>query len=399
MAPIKEVPSTIEIDQVVSGSWDIVVIGAGLAGALCARQSALQGCKVLLVDQAKFPRWKVCGCCLNGAAIDVLARSGLRELIMDCNAIPLKGLELSSGHRVATFEHKHGVVVSRERLDSALIHAAIEAGVEFIHGVKAQIDPIDPQQVIVHLRNIPTHVSITVPIAIAATGLGARVFSDCVHEYREVATSSRVGLGAVMEDCPSEVEPGVIYMHCNSEGYVGLVRLEDNRLDIAAALDADAIKRSRGPAELITKILKQSSARALAGIRSASWQGTPKLTQRRANVAEHGCLFIGDAAGYVEPFTGEGMAWALACGYTSAALAARAINANETERVAEQWKKHHREMIVRRSRACKLISLGLRYPIVPQFSVRALSVFPWLAQPIVRSMNAPFDLNALPDFT
>ena len=118
------------------------------------------------------------------------------------------------------------------------------------------------------------------------------------------------------------------------------------------------------------------------------------LTQRRAHVAVRGCPFIGDAASYVEPFTGEGMAWALACGYSSAELASRAIESGDIIDVAHQWERHHREMIVKRSRTCKLISLGLRYPIVPQLSVRLLSVFPWLAQPFVQSMNSPFQLNA-----
>jgi len=395
MTVCNEVRSTITLDQVDAESWDIVVIGAGLAGALCARQAAAQGCRVLLVDRAVFPRWKVCGCCLNGAAVDVLARSGLGDLVTDCQAIPLSGLHISSGRRSASFKHNHGVVVSRERLDSALIQAAIDAGAEFLDRVNAQVQPIDQRQFIIELKGSATQVSVTAPIVIAAAGLGGRIFSDHRSEHREVSTSSRVGTGAVLEECPPEIEPGVIYMNCHASGYVGLVRLEDDRLDIAAALDVQAIKRARGPAELVSEILQQSALPATASIRSASWHGTPMLTQRRARVAENGCLFVGDAAGYVEPFTGEGMAWALAGGNAAAALAVQAIESGDTVTVAEQWRQHHREMIVRRSRTCKAISLGLRYPIIPQLSVRVLSVFPWLAQPFIRSMNAPFELKTI----
>ncbi|GAB5401774.1 MAG: FAD-dependent oxidoreductase [Aureliella sp.] len=393
----KVVRSTIALDEVSATQWDIVVIGAGLAGALAARQAAAEGCKVLLVDRAEFPRWKVCGCCLNGAAIDVLARSGLSKLIDDCEAIPLSGLQISSGRRSAVFDHNHGVVVSRERLDSALIRAAIDAGAEFLGSVNAQAEPIDQRQITVQLKDKRTQSSVNAPIVIAAAGLGGRVFSDRSNEHREVSKASRVGTGAVIEECPPEIETGVIYMNCHASGYVGLVRLEDGRLDIAAALDVQAMKRRGGPANLVAEILQRSSLPAPSGIQSASWHGTPMLTQRRTNVAENGCLFVGDAAGYVEPFTGEGMAWALACGNAAATLAVRAVESGSMETLATQWRQHHREMIVRRSRICKMISIGLRYPMIPQVSVPLLSLFPWVAGPFIRSMNAPFRLDALPE--
>lgn len=56
-----------------------------------------------------------------------------------------------------------------------------------------------------------------------------------------------------------------------------------------------------------------------------SWRGTPALTRRRTRISEERVFVLGDAAGYVEPFTGEGMAWALASGAAVAPLAARAV--------------------------------------------------------------------------
>src|SRR5437868_6129037 len=77
-----------EIDE----SFDVAVIGAGPAGALCARECARLGLTVLLVDRAKFPRYKVCGCCLSQGAICLLERLGLKEVIDSCQAIDLKEL-------------------------------------------------------------------------------------------------------------------------------------------------------------------------------------------------------------------------------------------------------------------------------------------------------------------
>ena len=61
--------------------WDCVVIGAGPAGALAAREVARRGASVLLLDRAAFPRYKVCGCCLNPRSLGVLDRVGLGHLV------------------------------------------------------------------------------------------------------------------------------------------------------------------------------------------------------------------------------------------------------------------------------------------------------------------------------
>ena len=52
--------------------WQAVVVGAGPAGALAALQLARQGVRVLLVEKRAFPRWKVCGCCLNAQALSLI---------------------------------------------------------------------------------------------------------------------------------------------------------------------------------------------------------------------------------------------------------------------------------------------------------------------------------------
>src|SRR5205809_3229 len=81
--------------------WDALVVGAGPAGALAARQLARQGLAVLLVDRAVFPRWKVCGACLNGWALRTLAAAGLDRLVPAHGGIPLTGLQLAAWGRPA----------------------------------------------------------------------------------------------------------------------------------------------------------------------------------------------------------------------------------------------------------------------------------------------------------
>ena len=118
-------------------TYDAVVIGAGPAGAVTARELARRGCSVLLVDKAHFPRPKVCGCCVNGAAVKTLARLGLGSVL--ANGVPLHDVRIAAGRRSARVKLPCGVALSREAFDFALVREAIAAGVVFRDGVSAEL--------------------------------------------------------------------------------------------------------------------------------------------------------------------------------------------------------------------------------------------------------------------
>ncbi len=110
------------------GLWDVVVLGAGPAGAIAARQLALQGHRVLLVEKSRFPRFKVCGGCLGGAALDVLEDLGLGDLPTKCGGVPLQRIRLASGGSVAEIDIGRRIAVSRQTFDAALVEEAIHSG-------------------------------------------------------------------------------------------------------------------------------------------------------------------------------------------------------------------------------------------------------------------------------
>ncbi len=74
--------------------WEVVVVGAGPAGALAAHGLASRGVRVLLVEQRNFPRWKVCGACLSPQALAALKAAGLAELVAAEGGIHLQQLQL-----------------------------------------------------------------------------------------------------------------------------------------------------------------------------------------------------------------------------------------------------------------------------------------------------------------
>ncbi|MBA4064883.1 MAG: NAD-binding protein [Isosphaera sp.] len=419
-------------------TWDAVVVGAGPAGSVAARELARRGCRVLLVDKAAFPRSKVCGCCLNRAAVGTLARLGLGHVLR--GAVPLDRVSVAAGRRRATLPLPGGVALSRTALDTRLAEAAVSAGVEFRPGVVAKWTPAESVGGLVGseggspspageapatsprrgevwlkppLRALPTrkadegaggpHLSPAGRGRRGAAGEGKGDSRSVTLGGEPVATrllvqgsgltngdaepGSRIGAGVVLPaDAPVFYAPGTIHMATGRGGYVGLVRVEDGRLDVAAAFDVAFVRAEGGPGPAAETILREVGWPVPDGFAAAPWKGTPALTRRPTRLAGHRTFVVGDAAGYVEPFTGEGMAWAVTSAAALAPIAARAVDRWD-DALAAEWEATHRRVVGRRQRVCRAVSRVLRSPTLTGVAIRALSLFPAAARPVVSALN------------
>jgi flavin-dependent dehydrogenase len=343
-------------------SHDVLVVGAGPAGSVTARELARRGCRVLLVDKADFPRAKVCGSCLNGAAIRTLERLGLGG-VLD-GAVPLDRVRIAAGSRAAEVRLPRGLALSRGEFDARLVDEAVRAGVEF-----------RPNTMVSRSSEFLKESR----VAVWATGLGG-----------EAKPNSRLGAGVVLPAAaaPDFYAAGAIHMATGRGGYVGLVRVEYDRLDVAAAFDAAFVKASGGLGPAAAAILEEVGWPVPAGLADAEWRGTPALTRRPPRIAGRGWFAVGDAAGYVEPFTGEGIAWAVQSAAALAPVAARAARSWDHGLVSE-WEAAHRRVVGRRQRGCRMVARALRSPVLTSLAVRVLHVLPAIARPFVASLNRP----------
>ncbi|HEY2147947.1 MAG TPA: FAD-dependent monooxygenase, partial [Pirellulales bacterium] len=136
---------TDRLESAAAIGWDAIVVGAGPAGSIAARQIARAGKSVLLVDKATFPRSKVCGSCLNATGAALLERIGLGHLLGDLGAEPLDEIALAAaGRSVCLGIPRGGAVVSRAALDAALVSEAVTAGAMFHGATRARLQPLWP---------------------------------------------------------------------------------------------------------------------------------------------------------------------------------------------------------------------------------------------------------------
>jgi 2-polyprenyl-6-methoxyphenol hydroxylase-like FAD-dependent oxidoreductase len=196
-----------------------------------------------------------------------------------------------------------------------------------------------------------------------------------------------LGAGALVEGSNKYYEPGTIYMACARDGYVGVVRLEDGRLDVASAMAPNRMRASGGIAAAVGEILQAAGFPGLPT--KAQFRGTLPLSRRRPRVAAEGLFVLGDAAAYLEPLTGEGIAWAMQQALLLAPIAKEAI-LGFAPRHAELWQFQCERFFRQRRWVCQTAIWMRRHFDLGTFVVALLSRFPSLASPLVRALNRPY---------
>jgi flavin-dependent dehydrogenase len=383
---------TIDLAHAASTAWDAIVIGAGPAGAMSACLLARAKLNVLLVERKAFPRAKVCGGCLNAHALAALARAGLETRVRALGATPIHALRLHQRARVATIDLAPGLAVSRQALDAELVSAAVEAGGAFLPETAALIAPEGDLPWRegwrrVSLQHRHEHgIFAAARAVLVADGLAHSSLRECDSFHSRVSAAARIGVGGVAGPGTIELQPGSITMAVGLHGYVGAAQIEDGRVNVAAAIDPGFLKAFAATSKAIGAILAEAGVKAGPGLDTIDWMGTIPLTRRVPRPAARGVFVLGDAAGYVEPFTGEGMAWAFAGAEAVVPIVKRAM-ASHDARLEQDWIRVHARGIGREQRWCRVVARVLRMPALVTPLVLLLRQHPALARPVVAHLT------------
>jgi menaquinone-9 beta-reductase len=368
--------------------WDAIVIGAGPAGAIAARQLALQGKRVLLVDKAKLPRDKVCGGCLGGAALDALESVGLADVPQTCGGVTLSTFTLAGEGNTACVPIGRRVAISRRTFDDALVHAATRAGVIVLDQTLATLEPPSLSATrAVRLKRSGEELIAHGSVIIIATGL-AQLPPDFALR---IARRSFVGVSSIMDQPPCDIARGELLMACSDVGYVGVTAVEGSRFDVAAAIRPSALATLKSPAVVARHVLASAGLSPNGSLFTTHWHGTPPLTRSATPLGSHRCLLIGDAAAYVEPFTGEGIGWAMQSAILATSLLGGSLAAWD-DSTPRRWQQLYHDALAGHQRRCRAVTRLLRHRSLRQLAIRSLQWSPAFSRPIVRRLDRPMTI-------
>jgi flavin-dependent dehydrogenase len=305
---------------------DVVIAGAGPAGALAATILAKAGLRVTIFDRARFPRHKLCGDTLNPGTLAVLGRHvDMTSLI--ARSDPIEGMLLTGPGRVRVRGQYGGGVtgrsITRAELDQWLIARALDAGAQLREEVVIRDVAVRDERVagVVSSGRDGRALSHPARMVIAADGRRSPIaFGRGLA--RQPRRPRRWAIGAYFSDVSATTSLGE--MHVRRNHYIGVAPVPGGLTnaclvvphdsgDLPLAQPALALDRHlRADAELSERF---ASARAVG---PAAMLG-PMAVDTIA-VGEPGLLLAGDAAGFIDPMTGDGLHFALRGAELAAAI-------------------------------------------------------------------------------
>jgi geranylgeranyl reductase family protein len=290
--------------------FDVAIVGGGPAGSSCAAFCAAAGLRTAIFEREKFPREKVCGDCINPACWPILRRLQIVERVRALPHGKLHRVEFIaiSGRRLSVdlpVGDEAEIAVKRSLFDQLLLERARELGTTvFESATVTALTPPDPRTG--HWKISVGDQIVSSRTLVAADGRNSSVARICGLLPRPAR--ERV---ALQTHLPLPLNFGDrVVLEFRPEGYSGQAPVGDAQLNLCLVSVPKRIASLRAWAEKRFGISPDHS-----------WRTITPLTREPISPAQPSLFFVGDSARVVEPFTGEGIYYALASGE----LAAKAI--------------------------------------------------------------------------
>jgi menaquinone-9 beta-reductase len=371
--------------------YDVIIAGGGPAGSSAAIHLAMGGARVLLVEQKKFPRAKLCGEFISPECLPHFERLGVAEQMLAARPARLTETVFYSRKQrsvsvPSAWFGAHGVALglSRAEMDERLLRRASEAGAVVLEDAQVINLLFDKDRVTgVTIKHAGKHAGYRAPVTIDATGR-ARALARRVGQSQPRTKSHRASLVAFkahLED--ARVAAGACEIYFYRGGYGGLSSIENGLSNLCFIASARAVRECGTDAERVMREVvcqNRRAAYALAHARACSpWLAVSlEGFERHPVTPATGLLAIGDAASFIDPFTGSGMLMALESGELAASvigdrIAAIRRGAGIVE-LETLYRAAYRTRFHARLRVCSLMRRAAFVPGLAQLAIRVFGL-------------------------
>lgn len=368
---------------------EVAIVGGGPAGAALAARLAGAGRDVVVLERTPEWRWRAGGVFAGPAAVAALRATGFDEDLLGTVARPIPAMRVETlagtSFRLTYGADQGGepaVGFDRSRLDPALLGLARASGAEIRAG-SAVVD-VAPDRGEIAVRGPDgDRTTLYASVIVGADGLRS-IIARAAGVARPARLARRVGLTYHLEDTESTSIRDA-RMRVFRDGYVGIAPVPGGRVNVGIVLGGSWRQElARVGAEALARSIVEAvppfsgdSAAWRFGRRCDPIAGAWPLGHRVAKRADgtgprgRGWLLIGDAAGFLDPFTGEGLHRAL----VSAELAARAILADGGRRrdAFAAYDRAMRRRFLAKDAVSWLVQTFLARPLLFEYAARRVA--------------------------
>lgn len=297
-------------------SFDVIVIGGGPAGCAMALDLNRRGYDVALCDQAKFPRDKVCGEFISPGADPILEQLGVLGSIEALAPKRLKGVAISSyesaelgiDYPVSAGLRPTSLSVPRYQLDALFLKQVQKAGVKVFqqHKITDFVFNEDSVAGVKGWDETKTSFSFNAKLVVDAGGRNA-VSLRKFKLKQEPRGNTKIALSAHWQGV--SLPEDYCYMHVSRPGYSGISSVGNGRANVVLVVEGAALA-GENLETFYHRVLMQNSRRSKmleGGERVEPVRSVESLAFAVKPVLCGGLVLVGDATGFIDPFTGEGI--------------------------------------------------------------------------------------------
>ena len=370
-----------------NNSYDIAIAGAGPAGSSLAIRLANAGLSVLLVEQKKFPREKLCGEFISPECLTHFDELGILPELMNSGGTDLgetvffsrKGKGLSIKSEWFGNIGSNALGLSRAEMDLQLLEQAKRSGAEVRDETNVS-GLISENNLVTGIRlkdKNGVESAVHAKLTIDATGRSRSLARRLDNQTTSRTPADFVAFKTHLKN--ARVTPGACEIYVYSGGYGGCNQVEDDLYNLCFIASAKDTKRLGSDAERVMREVVFTNKRARDSMKDATvakpWLAVPiERFGRGELVPAHGLISVGDAAAFIDPFTGSGILLALESGkIASTAIAKSFADGYDFNSLTSAYRREYSAAFNQRLRVCSVLRHAAFAPFLAEATISLLS--------------------------
>jgi menaquinone-9 beta-reductase len=353
--------------------FDVAIVGGGPAGSTCGAFCAKAGLRTIVIERENFPREKVCGDCLNPACWTVLRHLELAEQVRllphgELDAVEFIAIGGAKVRLDLPRDENAEIAIKRSLFDELLLDRARQLGAEVLDGTIVST--------IEKMRWGDWKIDVVKDVVRAHVLVAADGRNSTVARLRNLLPRPEKERVALQSHIPLPPNFGNrVVLQFLPEGYSGQAPVNDHQLNLCLVARARDIER-----------LKSWAMREFAIAPDHSWRTVTPLTRQALKPGHDNLLLIGDAARVVEPFTGEGIYYALRSGELAARAIGSMLKTEDREHAVREFSRDHAQMYRGRLWINQLARSAVLSPRIASFFVHLAKVQPGILNLLTRKI-------------